>query len=59
MTNAEDSNPDQSLAHSFAQLEQEARQAAARLGSPEAVEAFRLDWLGRKQGRLKESPTPG
>ena len=54
MTNAEDSNPDQSLAQSFAQLEQEARQGAASLGSPEAIEAFRLDWLGRKQGRLKQ-----
>ena len=50
MTNAEDSNLDQS----FAQLEQEARQAAASLGSPEAIENFRLDWLGRKQGRLKQ-----
>jgi len=50
MTNAEDSNLD----NSFAQLEQEARQGAASLGSPEAVENFRLDWLGRKQGRLKQ-----
>jgi phenylalanyl-tRNA synthetase alpha chain len=50
MTNAKDSNLDQS----FAQLEQEARQAAASLGSPEAIENFRLDWLGRKQGRLKQ-----
>src|ERR1700735_1361898 len=36
-----------------AQLEAEVRQAAAGLGSPEAVENFRLEWLGRKQGRLK------
>ena len=50
MMNAEDSNLDQS----FAQLEQEARQGATSLGSPEAVESFRLDWLGRKQGRLKQ-----
>jgi phenylalanyl-tRNA synthetase alpha chain len=50
MTNAKDTNLDQS----FAQLEQEARQAAASLGSPEAIENFRLDWLGRKQGRLKQ-----
>jgi phenylalanyl-tRNA synthetase alpha chain len=50
MMNAEDSNLDQF----FAQLEQEARQAAASLGSPEAIENFRLDWLGRKQGRLKQ-----
>jgi len=46
----EDSNLDQL----FAQLEAEARQGAASLGSPEAVENFRLDWLGRKQGRLKQ-----
>ncbi len=38
----------------FAQLEAEAQQAAAVLGSPEAVENFRLEWLGRKQGRLKQ-----
>ena len=50
MTNAEGSNLDRQ----FAQLEQEARQAAASLGSPEAVENFRLEWLGRKQGRLKQ-----
>jgi phenylalanyl-tRNA synthetase alpha chain len=49
MTNPEDQNIDQS----FAQLEAEARQAAAGLDSPEAVESFRLQWLGRKQGRLK------
>src|SRR5579859_3675888 len=50
MTNAEDPNSDQF----FAQLEAEARQAAASLSSSEAVENFRLDWLGRKQGRLKQ-----
>jgi phenylalanyl-tRNA synthetase alpha chain len=44
---------DQNLDQSFAQLEAEARRAAAVLNSPEAVESFRLDWLGRKQGRLK------
>ena len=38
----------------FAQLEAEVRQAAAGLSSPEAVENFRLEWLGRKQGRLKQ-----
>jgi phenylalanyl-tRNA synthetase alpha chain len=38
----------------FADLEREARQAAASLASPEALENFRLDWLGRKQGRLKQ-----
>src|SRR5271163_3232404 len=50
MTNADDTNLDRQ----FAQLEQEARQAAASLGSPEAIENFRLEWLGRKQGRLKQ-----
>jgi len=44
----------QNYDQSFAQLEAEARQAAASLASPEAVENFRLDWLGRKQGRLKQ-----
>ena len=39
---------------SFAQLEQDVRQAASSLSSPEAVENFRLEWLGRKQGRLKQ-----
>ncbi len=37
----------------FAALESEVRRAAAQLASAEAVENFRLDWLGRKQGRLK------
>ena len=49
MTN-ENSNLDQL----FAQLEAEARQGAAGLGSPEAIENFRLDWLGRKNGKLKQ-----
>jgi len=44
---------DQNLDQSFAQLEAAARQAADGLNSPEAVENFRLEWLGRKQGRLK------
>ena len=52
-------NPDpQNLDLYFAELEQEARQAASSLSSPEsspeAVEEFRLAWLGRKQGRLKQ-----
>ena len=38
----------------FAALRRQAADAAASLGSPEAVEAFRLQWLGRKQGRLNE-----
>ncbi len=42
------------LDQAFAVLRQQAGDAAAALGSPEAVEAFRLQWLGRKQGRLNE-----
>src|ERR1035437_958466 len=37
----------------FARLERQAR-AAAALDGEAAVEAFRLEWLGRKQGRLNE-----
>jgi phenylalanyl-tRNA synthetase alpha chain len=50
MKTEEAPNPDQF----FAQVEGEVRQAAAGLHSPEAVENFRLEWLGRKQGRLKQ-----
>jgi phenylalanyl-tRNA synthetase alpha chain len=50
MTNVDSPNLDQL----FAQLEQEVRQSASGLDSPEAVENFRLEWLGRKQGRLKQ-----
>ncbi len=42
------------LDQAFAALERRARADAAALGSPEAVEAFRLHWLGRKQGLLNE-----
>lgn len=42
------------LNQAFSALEQQARNEAADLASPEAVEAFRLRWLGRKQGRLNE-----
>lgn len=42
------------LDQAFAALRQQAGDAAAALGSPEAVEAFRLQWLGRKQGRLND-----
>lgn len=38
----------------LAALEQEARRDAAQLATPEAVETFRLAWLGRKQGRLRQ-----
>ena len=43
-----------SLAAAFGALEARARVAAAAITGDEAVEAFRLAWLGRKQGLLKE-----
>ena len=43
-----------SLGQAFAALEQQAREAAAALDGEAAVEAFRLEWLGRKQGLLNE-----
>jgi phenylalanyl-tRNA synthetase alpha chain len=36
----------------FAELEAEVSAQARALTSDEAMEAFRLEWLGRKQGRL-------
>ena len=42
------------LDEAFARLERQARAAAAALDGEAAVEAFRLEWLGRKQGRLNE-----
>jgi phenylalanyl-tRNA synthetase alpha chain len=45
---------DDSLNRAFAAVERQARDAASALDTPEAVEAFRLEWLGRKQGRLNE-----
>ncbi len=41
------------LDRAFGALTQEVEEAAADLGTPEAAEQFRLQWLGRKQGRLK------
>jgi phenylalanyl-tRNA synthetase alpha chain len=43
-----------SLDKAFAALEQQARADAASLDGEEAVEAYRLQWLGRKQGRLND-----
>ena len=43
-----------SLEKAFAALEQQARAGAAALHGDEAIEAFRLHWLGRKQGRLND-----
>ena len=45
---------DKSLDKAFAELEKQAKGEAAALDGPEAVEAFRLRWTGRKQGRLNE-----
>jgi phenylalanyl-tRNA synthetase alpha chain len=45
---------DSALDKAFAALEKQASDDAAALNSPEAVEAFRLKWLGQKQGLLKE-----
>ncbi|MGH9605667.1 MAG: phenylalanine--tRNA ligase subunit alpha [Terracidiphilus sp.] len=45
---------DAALDKAFAALERQARDEAAALSAPEGVEAYRLRWLGRKQGRLNE-----
>ena len=42
------------LDQAFGELEQQARNAASALDGEAAVEAFRLEWLGRKQGRLND-----
>src|ERR1017187_3283139 len=42
------------LDQAFAELARQAGDDAAALDGPEAVEAFRLRWLGRKQGLLNE-----
>jgi phenylalanyl-tRNA synthetase alpha chain len=41
------------LDRAFAAISSEVATSAAALATPESVEAFRLQWLGRKQGRLK------
>jgi len=41
------------LDKAFAALAAEVKAEASKLNSPDAQEQFRLDWLGRKQGRLK------
>src|SRR5580698_2106971 len=41
------------LDQAFAALTREVEASAQSLASAEAVEQFRLHWLGRKQGRLK------
>jgi phenylalanyl-tRNA synthetase alpha chain len=41
------------LDQAFAALSREVTASAATLETPDAVEQFRLHWVGRKQGRLK------
>jgi phenylalanyl-tRNA synthetase alpha chain len=43
---------EQELDRAFAALTAEVEEQAKSLRSDEAIEAFRLNWLGRKQGRL-------
>ena len=43
-----------SLDKAFAELEQQVRESAAAIDGADAVEVFRLQWLGRKQGRLND-----
>src|SRR5579872_7100797 len=45
---------DNSLDKAFGQVAEEARKEAASLIDLDSVEAFRLRWLGRKQGRLND-----
>jgi phenylalanyl-tRNA synthetase alpha chain len=45
---------DGALDRAFTELAKQAAEGAAALDGPEAVEAYRLKWLGRKQGRLNE-----
>jgi len=45
---------DASLGLAFAELTAEAQRAAAVIEGEAGVEAFRLEWLGRKQGRLND-----
>jgi phenylalanyl-tRNA synthetase alpha chain len=47
------SHDESALEAAFGTLADEVRTEAAALTTPEAQEAFRLHWLGRKQGRLK------
>jgi phenylalanyl-tRNA synthetase alpha chain len=44
---------DAELDRAFATLTRELEHSAGQISGAESVEAFRLEWLGRKQGRLK------
>jgi phenylalanyl-tRNA synthetase alpha chain len=41
------------LEQAFSALSAQVSDSARTLATPDAIERFRLDWLGRKQGRLK------
>ncbi len=45
---------DSALDQAFAALGKQATDEAAAISSPENLEAFRLRWVGRKQGRLND-----
>jgi len=45
---------DSALDKAFAALAKQATDEAAAIGSPDDLEAFRLRWVGRKQGRLND-----
>ena len=49
-----DAFDESALDRAFAALEQQARASAAEIDNDAAVEAFKLQWLGRKQGLLNE-----
>jgi len=58
MTNKEIPNlpeyHDSALDQAFAALAQQATDEAAAIATPDDLEAFRLRWVGRKQGRLND-----
>jgi phenylalanyl-tRNA synthetase alpha chain len=45
---------DNALDRAFAALKRQASEEATTLASPDGLEAFKLRWLGRKQGLLKD-----
>ena len=49
-----DSFDEESLDKAFAAVAKLAADDASRLDGPDAVSVFRVEWLGRKQGRLNE-----
>ncbi|MGA7108444.1 MAG: phenylalanine--tRNA ligase subunit alpha [Terracidiphilus sp.] len=45
---------DDALDKAFAAVSRQAQDEAAQLATPDAMEAYRLRWVGRKQGRLND-----